>query len=809
MNNFVDDLRYAARMLRNSPGFTLVAMLTLALAIGATSSIFSVVNAALLRSLPYTDPDRLVLLWGTHKRADALNLRSQICFPDVEDWRKSNRSFEEIAAYAGWHPIVTGAGSAEKIAAVRVSPSYFSVMKTPPLLGRTFAPEENLGNKDSVIVIGYGLWQRKFGGDPGVIGKPISLNSGVYTIVGVMPPEFRPLPASLTGEPAELYRPLSKELSDEIRNGHHLRGIGRLKSGVSLENAQAELNVIARQLEQQYPDSNTGQGVRLVKLQDDLVRNVRSALIVLQTSVLAVMLIACANLANLLLARSTARRQEIAIRAALGAARSRLIRQMITESALLAALGGLAGILLAVFGVRALTAFGSKVIPELSAVRMDARVLAFTALVSALTGLIFGMAPAGQVAITSLITSLREGGRSSGTSSSRNRSRNLLVISEMALALVLLTCSGLLIRSFLNLRGVYPGFDARNVLTVNVGLPIQKYPSGARREVFFHDVLARVQHTPGVRSAAAVSVLPESANFNQMGMDIQGRSFDRGDAPSLDQYEVTPAYFRALSIPLLRGRVFSDGDDAGHSPVAIINETAARRLWGERDPIGAKVRTGGPDGLWRTIVGIVGDVYQYGLDSQKTMQIYVPYFQNRVLDMTLLVRTDVEPLSLASAVQSAVFAVDKDQPVTEIATMEEVLADSIAGRRFSTVLLLIFGSGALVLAAIGVYGVISYSVSQRTSEFGIRLALGAQRGDVLGMVLCQGLRLVLGGIALGLIAAFALTRLVASLLFGVSATDLLTFSTVPVILGAVALLASYVPAWRATHVDPMTALRYE
>jgi len=356
---------------------------------------------------------------------------------------------------------------------------------------------------------------------------------------------------------------------------------------------------------------------------------------------------------------------------------------------------------------------------------------------------------------------------------------------------------------------VNPGFDARNVLTVNVGLPIQKYPNGAQRDVFFHDVLARVQHLPGVRSGAAVSVLPESANFNQMLMEIQGRPFARGDAPNPDQYEVTPDYFRTLSIPLLKGRVFSDQDDAVHAPVAIINETAARRLWGGRDPMGARIRTGGPDEPWRTIIGIAGDVYQYGLDSQKTMQIYVPYAQNRVFDLTLLVRADVDPISLVSAVRSAVLAVDKDQPVSEIATMEEVLADSVAGKRFSTVLLFIFGAGALMLAAIGIYGVIAYSVSQRTSEFGIRLALGAQKRDVLGMVLRQGLGLVLGGIALGLIGAVALTRLVASLLFGVSATDLLTFSAVPIILGAVALLASYIPAWRATRVDPMNALRYE
>ncbi len=809
MPGIFDDLRYAARTLRKSPGFTAVALLTLALAIGATTSVFTVVNAVLLRELPYKNGSGLVLLWSTQQRAGAVRQRSQVSFPDVEDWRKLNHSFEDIAAYAAWDEVVTGHGDAERISTLRVSPEFLGVMGEQPLLGRTFAANENLDAKASVAVLSYGLWQRKFGKDPSILGKTFSLNSTTFCIIGVMPQDFRSLPVSLVETPVELYQPLSREYLDQIRSGRHLRAIGRLKPGITVQSAQAEMDVIARQLERQYPDYNTGRGVRVVKLQDDLVRNLRTGLLVLQVAVCMVVLIACTNLANLLLSRSTVRRKEMAIRAAVGAGRARLVRQMLTESLLLGALGGAAGLLLAVWGVHVLEAIGTKVIPELTDVTMDLRVLGFTAAISLLSGMVFGMAPATQISVGSLADALRAGGRSTSDSAGRKTFRDVLVVSEMALALVLLISAGLLMNSFRHLRAVHPGFDASNVLTASVSMPAAKYPLGEQRARFIREVMTQLRQLPGVRSASGVSVLPESSNFNQMNMDIQGRVFSQGDKPSLDQYDVTLDYFRQLGIPLLDGRLISEQDDRNHPNVALINQTAARVLWPRQNPIGAKIHTGATEEPWRTIVGVVGDVYQYGLDSQKTMQLYYPYDQDANFDMTLLVGSNSDPSGLGSAVRQAVFAVDKDLPVADIQPLDQVLADSMAGRRFSMLLLALFASGALALAAVGIYGVISYSVTQRTNEFGIRVALGAQTRDVLALVLRQSMLLILAGTVIGLAASFGLTRLLSSLLFGVGATDLPTFAVVPLLLIGVAMLASFVPARRAAQVDPMVALRWD
>jgi putative ABC transport system permease protein len=809
MRTILDDLRYAVRTMRKSPAFTAVALLTLALAIGATTSVFTVVNAVLLRELPYKNGNRLVLLWGTSQRHGALRERSQVNFPSIEDWRKMSHSFDDIAAYASWQETVTGHGEAERISTLRVSPAFFGVMGASPLLGRTFTANENLDAKASVAVLSYGLWQRKFAQDPNILGKTFSLNASTFTIVGVMPRDFRSLPVTLVETPIELYQPLSKDYADQIRTGNHLRAIGRLKSGATLESAQAEINVIARQLEHQYPDSDAGRGVRVVRLQDDLVRNLRTGLLVLQVAVCLVVLIACANLANLLLSRSTVRRKEIAIRAAVGAGRGRLVRQMLTESLLLGALGGATGVLLAFWGIHVLEAIGSKVIPELSDVSIDFRVLAFAAAISLLSGVVFGMAPAAQVSVGGLADALRASGRGNSDTAGRKTFRDVLVVAETALALVLLISAGLLMNSFRHLRAVHPGFDADNVLTADVSMPVAKYAKGQQRARFMKEVMSQLRQLPGVRYASAVSVLPESSNFNQMTMDIQGRVFPKGEAPGPDQYDVTPDYFRELNIPLLQGRLFIDQDDRDHLNVALINETAARLLWPNQNPLGARVHTGSADEPWHTIVGVVGDVYQYGLDSQKTMQLYYPYDQDAVFDMTLLVRSESNPASLGSAVRHAVFAVDKDLPVSDILPFNEVLADSIAGRRFSMLLLGVFAAGALVLAAVGIYGVISYSVSQRTNEFGIRVALGAQSRDVLGLVMRQSMLLVVTGTALGIAASFALTRLLSSLLFGVSARDLPTFVAFPLVLIAVSLAATFLPARRAMRVDPMVALRWE
>jgi putative ABC transport system permease protein len=804
MQTLWQDIRYSARVLLKRPGFALIAIAMLALGIGATSSVFSVVNAVLIKALPYKEPERLVLLWGT----DPTGNRSQVSFTDLEDWRRQAKSFTEIVAYSGArNPILSGNDQPERVAAMQVSDGYFALMQTPPLLGRTLLSEDQQPGKDQVVILSYGLWQRRFGEDPNIIGQAISLDSRPYTVVGVMPPDFHSLPASLVRK-SDLYLPLAAEYNDAQRSWTWMRGIARLKPNATLEQAQAELDVIARGQALEHPNTNSGRGVRVVKLQADLVRDLRAALLILQGAVLLVVLIACVNLANLLLVRLTAGRKEMAIRAALGAGRLRLIRQMFIESVLLSLVGGGCGLLLTVWGIKGLETIGAKVLPELSGIELDLRVFAFTAGLSLLTGMIFGLAPATQISVLNLGDSLKEGGRSSGAPSNRRGLRQLLVVCEIALSVVLLVCAGLLIRSFLNLRSVNPGFDPRQALTMNIALPEAKYPRGPKQVAFFHDLISRVQRLPGVDYAAVVSVLPESGNFDHTLVEVEGRSYRPGEQPTPDVYRVSPDYFHALAIPLLKGRCFSEQDDADHPRVALINETMARKLWPGADPIGKRMGRG-PGNSTRTVIGVVGDVYQYGLDSEKTMQLYVPHAENAGGNMTLVVRSSIDPLRLLSAIRAEVRAMDKDQPVYEVATMEQMLADSMARQRFSMSLLAFFAAGALLLAAIGIYGVLSYAVTQRTHEFGIRLALGAKPRDVLKLVLRDGVVLVVIGMATGIAGAFAATRAMTSLLFGVVAADPLTFSGVAVVLSGVALFACYLPARKATKVDPLVALRYE
>jgi putative ABC transport system permease protein len=803
MQRLWQDTKYAARTLRQHPGFTAIAVLTLALAIGATSSIFSVVNSVLLKALPYKDPEHLVLLWGTDLTG---NQRDQISYTDLADWRTRTKSFTNVVAYNGMStPILSGSNEPEPVAAMQVSDGYFELMQTPPLLGRALVSEDQQPGKDQVVVLSHGLWQRRFGQDTKIIGQTISLDSRPYTVVGVMPANFHSLPSSLV-HPSDVYLPLAAEYDDTQRSFTWLRGIARLKPNVTLAQAQAELDVIARTQALEHADTNAGRGVRVVRLQADLVRDLRAALLILQGAVLLVVLIACVNLANLLLARLTARRKEIAIRAALGAGRLRLLRQLLVESLLLSLTGGACGLLLTVWGVKVLQGIGAKVLPELSGIELDVRVLAFTGGLSLLTAIIFSLAPAMNVSVDNLGESLKEGGRGSGSSVGRRGVRQFLVVSEIALSVVLLVCAGLLIRTFLNLRSMNPGFDPHHTLTMNIALPEAKYSTDPKQIAFFRDVISRVQRLPGVEYAAITSILPESGNAAHTWVQPEGRTYGPNEKPFPDVFRVSSDYFRTLSVPLLQGRLFSDADDADHPLVALINETMAQKLWPGEDPVGKRMARGD---TMLTIVGVVGDVYQYGLDSQKTMQLYLPFAQQPQRIMTMTVRGSSDPLRLVSAIRDNVRAVDQDQPVFRIATMDQILADSMARQRFSMILLAVFAAGALLLAAVGIYGVMSYVVAGRTREIGLRIALGADPRRVLRLVLGEGLTLAVIGSGIGAVAAFLATRLLTSLLYGVSSSDPLTFVAVAVLLAAVALLACYVPARRAAKVDPLVALRAE
>jgi predicted permease len=809
-NIFADlsqDLRYGLRTLLKNPGFTTIAVTALALGIGANCAIFSVVNAVLLRPLPFKNPEQLVMVWenATHVGFPK-NTPSP---PNFLDWQRQNTVFTGMAAMAERSFNLTGVGQPERLDGRRVSANLFELLGVPPLLGRIFAPDDDHSGSH-VVLLGYSLWQRRFGSDSGIIGQSITLNGESYTVIGIMPRSVH-LPAYGNWHD-QLWVPIAftnEEITE--RGTHFLDVVARIKPGMTLKQAQAEMETIAARLSKQYPKSNMRIGATVSPLHEEIVGDIKAALLILLGAVGSVLLIACANVANLLLARAAVREKEIALRLAMGASRSRLTRQLLTESILLAFLGGGFGLLLALAGVRMLKTFVPSMILQIQAINIDGKVLVFTASIALLTGIVFGLAPVIHASHSNLNESLKEGGRDSAVGKKGNRLRGLLVIGEVAVSFILLIGAGLLINSFLHLRNLDPGFRSDHLLTMKVDLSELKYPDGEQRSVFFDEVLRRIRVLPGVQSVAVAGNLPLTYNGDSATIAVEGIP-----DPPLDQWRdviyraIGPGYFSTMGIRMIRGRDFTDQDRADSTKVVVISEKTAQHYWPGQDPIGKRLKLGATasDIPWREVIGVVKDVRQNDFIAQPKMQMYLPYRQMKDLAANaLVVRTSVEPMSLATSVRNAIWAVDKDQPVADIDTMDHIVSEAIARQRFSMLLLGIFAALALMLAAVGIYGVMSYSVAQRTHEIGIRMALGARPADVLQMTVKQGLKLVSVGMILGLVAAILLTRVLVSLLYGISATDPITFVGISLVLLAVAILASYIPALRATKVDPIIALR--
>lgn len=806
MDSILRDLKFSIRSLLKRPTLTLIAILTLALGIGANSAIFSVVNALLLNPIDAPALDRVLAVWETQPARGVV--RNEVAMANFLDWRAQNQTFEKMGLYRWWSTNLTGTETPERVQGFQVTANFFDVIGVNPALGRGFAADEDQPGKAPIVLLSHSLWQRRFGSDANIIGKTITLNGIARTVIGVMPEGFN-YPRG-----AELIAPitLTPELASN-RSNHSYYVIGRLKPNVTAAQAQADLANIASRLEKDHAASNTGWSVATYPFVQDEVRLYRGAILVLMAAVGFVLLIVCANVANLMLARAASRQKEMALRAALGANRSQIIRQMLTESMLLAVVGGTLGILIAIWGVDLLRTLNpgeaAKFAPGWDRLGVSLPVLAFNLGISLLSGLLFGLAPALQLSKTDLNEGLKESGRQGSTGS--HRLRSLLVIAEVAFSLMLLVSAGLLMRSFVSLLNTNPGFKPDNLLTMRMALPASKYPQNPQKASFYSALIERVQTLPGVESAALVNYLPLGGSNSSDTFLIEGTPDPPPGQDFLGRYRVCSSrYFETMGIPIMRGRSFTEQDRADAPPVVIVNETLAKRYWPNTDAVGKRMRFAGPldQNPWMQVVGIIPDV-KHELSVPVTPEYYLPHAQDSWSSMVLVAKTSVDPTSMAGSMRQQVWSLDKDQPVFDVRTMEEVRALSVSIHSFSSVSLGIFAGIALLLAAIGIYGVMSYAVTQRTQEIGIRMALGARTGDVMRMVVRNGMTLALIGVVAGLAGAYGVTRLLGSLLFGVSPTDLLTFGSVTLGLLLVALLACYIPARRATKVDPLVALRYE
>lgn len=802
-DDFIQDLRYAFRMLRKNPGFSIIAVLTLSLGIGANTAIFSVVNALLLQPLPYPEAERILWFGGWSG-----NDKEQGVTPaDFLDYREQSQSFELLAAGVsdGVAMILTGTGEPQRIHGAPVTANYLDVFGVPPLLGRTFVAEEGQPGREGVVVLSFGLWQRLFGADPNVLNRTFTLNNRKVTVIGVMPRQFQyPLGAELWQPfsfPASLQSPFRS------RKAHFFRPIARLKPGVTREQAQGEVETIARRLQAQYPDTNKNQSIYLVTLQDRVVGNIRQTLLLLLGAVGCVLMIACTNVASLLSARATTRHKEIAVRAAMGAKRWRIVRQVMTESLVLSMLGGAGGVLLAKWGERLLVTLSADYLPRANEIHLNAPVFGFALGIAVVTGLLFGLAPAMTATRMDLTESLKEGGKTTGTGAPRHRTLNLLVVAEIALAVLLLIGAGLFVNSFIRLQQVHPGFDESNLLTMRIDMP-NPYSEPEKKTQFFDRVHERIATLPGVEAAGLVTELPLAHQSSDTDFRVAGRAEQAPNAKGhADIRNINQDYFRAMRIPILKGRNFTPAEVREGAKVIIISELMAQKFFAAEEPLGQRLSLDFPGVEPLEVIGIVGDVLHRGLQGRAQQTIYFPSL--RIGFSNLVIRTTIDPATLAATVRREVAAIDPNQPVTDVKTMAKWASESMSQPRLRTALLGLFSGLALLLSVIGIYGVMAYSVIQRTREIGLRMAVGATASDVLKMVMTRGVKLTSVGIATGLLIALALSRLLSGMLFGVTATDPLTFGLIALVLTLIALMACWIPARRAAKVDPLIALRHE